>query len=67
LDQENVAEEILSNGRRTRHGCYNYEIVVGGLLCLPEYERDESGKDPIASGSIRFVISMKMLLLLFRA
>jgi uncharacterized protein len=57
LDQEGVADEILPMAKEHDMGVIIMKSLSGGLLCLPEYERDKSGKDPIASGSIRFVIS----------
>jgi len=57
LDQEGVAEEILPMAKEHDMGVIIMKSLSGGLLCLPEYELDASGSDPIASGSIRFVIS----------
>jgi len=59
LDQEGVADEILPMAKEHDMGVIIMKPLSGGLLCLPEHERDASGNDPIASGSIRFVVSNK--------
>lgn len=57
LDQEGVGEEILPMARERDMGVIIMKSLSGGLLCLPEYEREELEKDHIAIGSIRFVVS----------
>jgi len=57
LDQEGVADEILPMAKEHDMGVIVMKPLSGGLLCLPEHERDASGRDLIASNSIRFVIS----------
>jgi len=57
LDQEGVADEILPMAREHDMGVIIMKPLSGGLLCLPDHERDKMGWDPIASGSIRFVVS----------
>jgi len=57
LDQEGVGEEILPLAKEHDMGVITMKPLSGGLLCLPEHEREKSGKDPIASSSLRFVVS----------
>jgi predicted aldo/keto reductase-like oxidoreductase len=59
LDQEGVGEEILPLAKEHDMGVITMKPLSGGLLCLPEYEREELGKDPIAAGSLRFIASNK--------
>jgi len=57
LDQEGVGEEILPLAKEHDMGVVIMKPLSGGLLSLPEHEREELGKDPIASGSLRFIVS----------
>ena len=57
LDQEGVGEEILPMAREQDMGVIIMKPLSGGLLCLPEHEREKSRPDPIASGSLRFIVS----------
>ena len=57
LDQEGVGEEILPMAKEHDMGVIIMKPLSGGLLSLPEYERGESEKDPIASGSLRYMVS----------
>lgn len=57
LDQEGVGQEILPKAKERNMGVIIMKPLSGGLLCLPEHEREKYDKDPIATGSIRFVIS----------
>jgi predicted aldo/keto reductase-like oxidoreductase len=57
LDQEGVGEEILPMAKERNMGVIIMKPLSGGLLCLPEHERGESAEDPIASGSLRFIVS----------
>ena len=55
LDQEGVGEEILPMAKERNMGVVIMKPLSGGLLCLPEHEREELGKDPVAFGSLRFI------------
>jgi predicted aldo/keto reductase-like oxidoreductase len=57
LDQEGVGQEILPMARERNMGVIIMKPLSGGLLCLPEHEREKYYKDPVATGSIRFVMS----------
>lgn len=57
LDQEGVGEEILPMAKERDMGVVTMKPLSGGLLCLPEHEREKLGRDPIASGSLRFIVS----------
>lgn len=57
LDQEGVGQEILPMAKERNMGVIIMKPLSGGLLCLPEHEREKYDKDPIATGSIRFVVS----------
>jgi predicted aldo/keto reductase-like oxidoreductase len=50
-----VGEEILPMAKERNMGVVIMKPLSGGLLCLPEHEREELGKDPIAFGSLRFI------------
>ena len=55
LDQEGVGEEILPMAKERNMGVIIMKPLSGGLLCLPEHERKKLERDPIATGSIKFV------------
>ncbi|MFC1717502.1 aldo/keto reductase [Candidatus Poribacteria bacterium] len=55
LDQEGVGEEMLPMAKERNMGVVIMKPLSGGLLCLPEHEQAELGKDPIAVGSLRFI------------
>ncbi len=57
LDQEGVAEEILPMAKEHDMGVIIMKPLSGGLLCLPDHERKNFDRDPIVTGSIRYVIS----------
>lgn len=57
LDQEGVGEEILPMAKERNMGVIIMKPLSGGLLCLPEHERGASKSDPIAFGSLRFIVS----------
>ena len=57
LDQEGVGEEILPMAKEHDMGVIIMKPLSGGLLCLPEHEREKVERDPIVSGSLRFVVS----------
>jgi uncharacterized protein len=55
LDQEGVGEEMLPMAKERNMGVIIMKPLSGGLLCLPEHEREEQGRDPIVVGSLRFI------------
>ncbi|MBD3183609.1 aldo/keto reductase [Candidatus Poribacteria bacterium] len=57
LDQEGVEEEIIPMAKEKNMGVVIMKPLSGGLLCLPEPEREKLGKDPIVVGSLRYVVS----------
>ncbi|MBM3211370.1 aldo/keto reductase, partial [Candidatus Poribacteria bacterium] len=57
LDQEGVGQEILPMAKEHNMGVIIMKPLSGGLLCLPEHEREKYDKDIVATGSIRFVLS----------
>jgi predicted aldo/keto reductase-like oxidoreductase len=57
LDQEGVEEEILPMAKAHNMGVVIMKPLSGGLLCLPEPERKGLDRDPIATGSLRYVTS----------
>ena len=57
LDQEGVGEEILPMAKERGMGVVIMKPLSGGLLTLPEHERGDSKRDPIAFGSLRFVVA----------
>ena len=59
LDQENVSDEILPMARERDMGVIIMKPLSGGLLCLPEHQREKLGDkpDPIATGSLRYILS----------
>jgi predicted aldo/keto reductase-like oxidoreductase len=57
LDQEGVGEEILPMAKERDMGVVIMKPLSGGLLCLPEHERAKVERDPIVSGSLRFIVS----------
>lgn len=57
LDQEGVGIEILPLAKERGMGIIAMKPLSGGLLCLPEPEREKLGKDPIVTGSLKFVLS----------
>ena len=57
LDQEGVGEEILPMAKERDMGVVIMKPLSGGLLCLPEHEREKLGRDPIAFGSLRFIVA----------
>ena len=57
LDQEAVGEEILPMAKEHNMGVVIMKPLSGGLLCLSEHERGDSKRDPIAFGSLRFVVA----------
>ena len=57
LDQEGVGVEILPMAKARNMGVIAMKPLSGGLLCLPEPERERLGKDPIVVGSLRYILS----------
>ncbi len=57
LDQEGVGEEILPMAKERNMGVIAMKTLSGGLLCLPEPEREGLDRDPIVTGSLRYVLS----------
>lgn len=57
LDQEGVQEEILPMAKQKDMGVIIMKPLSGGLLSTPEHEREKLGYDPIATGSLRYIIS----------
>ncbi|MEK7396995.1 MAG: aldo/keto reductase [Candidatus Poribacteria bacterium] len=57
LDQEGVEQEILPMAKAHDMGVITMKPLSGGLLSLPEHERETLGYDPIATGSLRYIIS----------
>ena len=57
LDQEGVGEEILPMAKERGMGVVIMKPLSGGLLALPEQERGDSKRDPIAFGSLRYVVA----------
>lgn len=57
LDQENVGIEVLPMAKEHGMGVIIMKPLSGGLLCLPEHEREKLGRDPVVSGSLKYVVS----------
>ena len=56
LDQEGVEAEMLPMAKERNMGVIIMKPLSGGLLCLPEPEREKLGHDPIVVGSLRFIL-----------
>lgn len=59
LDQEGVGEEVLPMAKEHNMGVIIMKPLSGGLLCLPEHERERLERDPTVTGSLRFILSNK--------
>ncbi|MGB9596947.1 MAG: aldo/keto reductase [Candidatus Poribacteria bacterium] len=57
LDQEGVQEEILPMAKQNDMGVIIMKPLSGGLLSTPEHEREKLGYDPIAIGSLKYIVS----------
>jgi len=57
LDQEGVGVEVLPMAKERNMGVITMKPLSGGLLCLPEHEREGLDRDPIVTGSLRYILA----------
>ena len=53
----NTMEKMVQLAKERNMGVITMKPLSGGLLCLPEHEREGLDRDPIVTGSLRYILA----------